>query len=80
MFDALAALTGLSNVGTLAALLGAFAAFVIAVFVRGRASGKEAKAHDALDRVQDGQTAVARGRATGESPDEALRRNDGAWQ
>ena len=43
-----------------------------------RQRAKDAK--ETLKRVERGQQAVTRGRASGDSPADRLRRNDGKWQ
>lgn len=65
--------------GAILAALGA--GFVIALQL---ASGQRAKvrakqAESTIERIQDGQDAMREGRASGLSPDERLRRNDGQW-
>jgi hypothetical protein len=69
-------------------VLGALA--MVALVLTGRRSGqleqrlkraqeRERAYADTLDRQAQGRAAVARGRASGRSPDQRLRDNDGAW-
>lgn len=74
---------GLLDLGSLAGLMGTAAAVILAAFAwyfKGRKSGRESTAVDVMKRVQDGQSAVSEGRASGETPAERVRRNDGQWQ
>jgi len=84
MLDAIASLigsiTGLSSAGVLAALGAAIAAAIGLAYAKGRGAGKAAGAADTLNRTDDGRQAVARRRSSGDTPDETVRKNDGAWQ
>ena len=84
MLDAIAifigSVTGLSSAGVLAVFGGIVAAIVGAVYVKGRGDAKTKRADDALNRVDAGRRAVGDSRATEQTPDERVRRNDGAWQ
>ena len=65
------------------AMLATGAAALAMVWLAGRRSAeREAEARamrDALDRADAGRDAVIDGRASGESPEDRLRRNDGSW-
>jgi hypothetical protein len=69
-------------------VLGALA--MVALVLTGRRNGQleqrleraqeQEKAHaDTIKRTEHGRDAVARGRASGRTPDQRLRDNDGAW-
>lgn len=56
---------------------------VLAAYLLGRRdqSARDAsqRAQDTLDAQERGRQAVARGQASGETPDQRIRSNDGAW-
>jgi hypothetical protein len=64
--------------------LAAIAAWVWRQIRRAEKVGEQKqRAKDAIEtvkRVQRGQEAINRGRASGDSPADRLRRNDGKWQ
>ena len=71
--------------GVLAAALGVLGLWVkTALDKRGarKEGAEQQRAKDAVEtakRVQRGQDAISRGRSSGDSPDDRLRRNDGHW-
>lgn len=68
------------SVSAILAVLGSVFLVVFWAFFKGRQSGTEANARETLDAIKKGRKAVAQGEASGETPDERVRRNDGAWQ
>lgn len=78
MIDAILTALGFEGPGALLAIFAAVAAVVGGAWLRGRSSQRTQSERETSRRVQQGQSAVQEGRAQG-TPDERLRRNDGAW-
>ena len=73
----------LTAIGALVALFAGVATAIWRARTTGRAQGR-AQANteamrDAQERTERGRQAVQTGRASGGTPDERLRRNDGRW-
>jgi membrane protein implicated in regulation of membrane protease activity len=66
------------------ALAGAAVAAVLAAYLMGRrdqsTSDAGQRAQDTLDALDRGRRAVAEVQASGATPDERVRRNDGEWR
>ena len=66
------------------ALAGAAVAAVLAAYLMGRrdqsTSDAGQRAQDTLDAMDRGRRAVVEGQASGGTPDERVRRNDGEWR
>ena len=62
-----------------AAAFGGALALAVA-YGKGRKAEKAKRDADALQSMDAGRRAVAGRRASGETPDQTVRRNDGAWQ
>lgn len=73
----------LTGIGALLALLAGVAAALWRARTQGRRQGRaqanEEALRDAHERTARGRATVSQGRASGGTPDERLRRNDGAW-
>jgi hypothetical protein len=66
-------------------ILGALAGLIalVVTYWRGRSDGRTKSQSealkDAVDRTEQGRAAVRDGRASGDSPVDRLRKNDGKW-
>ena len=76
-------MTRIELIGAAMAGLAAVAGWIWAQLRKERKRGAEQQrasdAKETIKRVERGQQAVTRGRASGDSPADRLRRNDGKW-
>ena len=73
----------LEAIGAGLAAAGALAVWMWRALRKAKAQGAEQQraedAQETVKRVERGQQAINRGRASGDSPDQRLRNNDGKW-
>jgi len=80
MLDAVFMAFGFEGPGAWLVVIAGAATVVLGAWWRGRKSGDDARADDALGRMDEGRKAVLESRASNKTPDERVRDNDGAWQ
>jgi len=66
-----------------AAIIASAIGAVLVAYFRGKSEGKKGAQYDALkdtqERIENGRDAVRDGRASGDTPADRLRSNDGRW-